>query len=125
MADSKKPGETTGSNGGRPDAFLGNGSRVEGSLSFSGPVELNGFVKGDVHSQGVLTIGPSAEIHAKIEGSEITVRGTVHGDIEARKLLTLEGSAKVFGNIKAERLKIEQGVVFEGSCSMSTTPQVA
>ena len=108
-------------NGASPDAFLGGGSKVEGTLSFSGPVELNGYVQGEVHAQGPLVIGSSAEIHARIEGSEITIRGTVHGDIEARKLLTLEGSAKVYGNIKAEKLRIDQGVIFEGSCSMSAS----
>ena len=101
------------------DAFLGQGSKVEGNLNFSGPVELNGYVQGEIHAEGALVIGPSAEIHAKVIGSEVIVRGLVKGDIEARKLLVLEGEARVFGNIKAEKLRIEQGVVFEGACTMT------
>lgn len=103
----------------RADAFLGKGSKVVGTLTFSGPVELDGNIEGEVIAQDRLTIGEAAVIHAKVSGAEITVRGTVHGDIIASKRLSLKKPAKIVGNISSASLSIEEGVIFEGKCSMN------
>lgn len=100
------------------DAFLGKGSRVVGALSFSGPVELDGDVEGEVHAKDRLIIGEAAVIKAKIVGAEILIKGSVTGDIIASKSLTLKRPARILGNITAANLSIEEGVVFEGKCSM-------
>ncbi len=107
---------STGSNGA---AFLGSDSRVVGTLTFSGNARLDGFVEGEVHSKDQLEIGESAVINAKVSGNRIVVRGTVNGDIEAKDMLTICKPAKVTGNISSRQLSIEEGVQFEGSCSMS------
>lgn len=100
--------------------FLGQGSKVVGKLSFTGQVELDGYIEGELTSQDKLTIGEAAVINARISGSEIFVRGTVNGDIVASKRLVLQKPAKVVGNISSTNLSIEEGVVFEGQCSMNT-----
>lgn len=105
---------------GNVDAFLGRGSRVVGAMTFSGPVELDGDVEGEVHAKDRLTIGESANVKAKIVGNEITIRGTVTGDIYASKSLTLKRPARIIGNIQSAVLSIEEGVIFEGKCSMAT-----
>lgn len=100
--------------------FLGQGSRVVGKLSFTGQVELDGYVEGELNSQDKLTIGEAAIINARVSGTEIFVRGTVNGDIVASKRLVLQKPAKVVGNISSTNLSIEEGVVFEGQCSMNS-----
>ncbi len=107
---------------GRGDAYLGQGSKVVGTLTFTGPVELDGQVEGEVNAKEALTIGKSAVINAKISGSEIVVFGTVNGDINATKRLSLRKPARVTGNLTCGNLSIEEGVVFEGKCTMSSTP---
>lgn len=106
---------------GKVEAFLGKGSKVVGNLSFTGPVEIDGYVEGEITAQDTLTIGESAVLNAKISGSEVLVRGTVNGDIVASKLLTLKRPAKIVGNIASANLSIEEGVIFEGRCSMNTS----
>jgi len=100
------------------EAFLGQGSKVNGTLTFSGPAELNGLVEGELHAKEKLTIGESAVINARIVGGEILVKGTVNGDISA-KTLSLKRPAKINGNISSSNLSIEDGVIFEGKCSMT------
>ena len=104
--------------GTKTSAFLGQGSKVVGTLNFSGPVELDGFVEGELNAQDKLVIGESAVVNAKINGSEVLVKGTVNGDIAASKRLILQKPAKISGNISSASLSIEEGVVFEGHCSM-------
>lgn len=117
----KKPeGDLSSTNGANssPDAFLGTGSKVVGTLTFTGPVELDGVVEGEISAQDKLVIGESAVIKARISGSEVLVKGTVTGDISASKRLILKKPAKIVGNISTTNLTIEEGVVFEGKCSM-------
>ena len=102
----------------RSDAFLGKGSKVSGNLHFSGPVEIGGQVEGEIVAQERIIISDSAEINAKIVGVEIIIHGKVTGDIQASKKLSLRKPARVNGNISSANLSIEEGVVFEGKCSM-------
>ena len=109
---------TPAQTGTKSSAFLGQGSKVVGTLNFSGPVELDGFVEGELNAQDKLVIGESAMVNARINGSEVLVKGTVNGDITASKRLILQRPAKVTGNISSASLSIEEGVLFEGQCSM-------
>jgi len=117
-----KPSPMPGVSGaatGRPEAYLGQGSRVTGTLLFTGQVELDGYVEGELQSQDRLIVGESAVINAKIIGSDVLVKGTVTGDIAASKRLVLKKPAKVVGNISSTCISIEEGVVFEGQCTMN------
>ncbi len=102
----------------RKDAFLGKGTKVVGSLSFAGSAEIEGYIEGELQAQDRLVIGESAVINAKISGTEIVIRGTVNGDITATNRLYLQKPAKVVGNVKCGSLGIEEGVAFEGKCTM-------
>lgn len=108
----------TSGSGERVEAFLGKGSKVVGNLTFTGPVELDGYVEGEIVAQDRLIIGEAAVINAKISGGEILVKGTVNGDITASKRLSFKRPAKVVGNITTTNLSIEEGVIFEGKSSM-------
>jgi cytoskeletal protein CcmA (bactofilin family) len=101
------------------DAVLGKGSKVVGALTFTGSVEIDCEVEGEIQSKERLTIGESALVKAKVHGTDVIVRGTVIGDIVATRTLQLKKPARVSGNISAPSLSIEEGVLFEGKCAMA------
>lgn len=109
----------------KQEAFLGKGSKIVGTLTFSGPVELDGHIEGEVIAQDRLVIGESGVVQAKVSGAEIVVRGSVTGDIHASRRLALKKPAKVIGNITTASLSIEEGVIFEGKSSMSGSQKIA
>ena len=112
--------------GARPDVFLGRGSKIVGTLTFTGVVELDGAVEGEIRSEGRLTIGEAGEINARIQGVEVVVRGKVVGDISASKKLVLQKPARIVGNVACSTLSVEEGVVIEGKISMtSASPSIA
>lgn len=104
--------------GGRSQAIIGNGSKISGSLMLAGQAEIDCAVEGEIDAPDTLIIGESAQVKARITGGDITVRGTVQGDIVATKRITLKRPAKVAGNLTAPNLIVEEGVLFEGKCSM-------
>ncbi len=105
----------------KPEAFIGKGSKIVGTLTFSGPVEIEGTIEGEIIAQDRLVIGEAAVIKGKISGSEVIVKGDVQGDIIASKRLSLRRPSKIVGNVSAGVLSMEEGVSFEGKCSMVNT----
>jgi len=93
---------------------------VNGTLSSSGDIQIDGRVEGDVHSAG-LVIGEKALIHGEVLADDVTVRGRVEGSIRARKVL-LCSTCHVEGNILHEAFAVEAGAFFEGNCRHSDNP---
>ena len=93
---------------------------VNGTLTSSGDMQIDGRVEGDVRSVG-LVIGDKAEIHGEIVAEDVTIRGRVIGRIRARKVL-LCATSHVEGDILHEAFAVEAGAFFEGSCRHSDNP---
>jgi len=93
---------------------------VNGTLTSSGDIQVDGRVEGDVRSAG-LVVGDKAYIHGEVLAEDITVRGRVQGSIRARKVL-LCATSHVEGNILHEAFAVETGAFFEGNCRHADNP---
>lgn len=102
-------------------AFLGQGTRLTGRIAFEGPARIEGEVEGEIHAPDSLFVGESAVLNAQIAGGTIVIHGKVTGDITATKRLEIRAPGKVYGNLTTPSLVIEDGVVFEGHCSMGAS----
>ena len=102
---------------------LGAGTKVNGNLEFTGIANINCEIEGQILAKEQLTIAESSLIKGKIEGVEIIIKGSVLGDITASKRLSLEKGAKITGNITAPVISIQEGVFFEGKCTMTPAKQ--
>jgi|UniRef100_A0A7C4ETP0 cytoskeletal protein CcmA (bactofilin family) len=100
--------------------FLGSQTEFEGKLSFSGVVHLDGTFHGEIISRGTLVIGSASVVHAQVHASVLKIAGEVHGDLTATERIELYPPARVYGNIRTPSLVVEEGVIFEGMCSMSS-----
>ncbi|ACD83515.1 bactofilin family protein [Candidatus Methylacidiphilum infernorum] len=95
--------------------ILDQSSEFQGSVGFSGELQLNGKLQGDIHSEdGVLLIGPNAVVKAEIKAKTIIIKGQVEGNLFAKERLELLNTSKVFGDIKTSSLLIEPGAIFVG-----------
>ena len=107
------------------NAFLGKGTEFEGKLSFNGAVRIDGLFKGEIFTEGTLIVGESALIESNIHVSHIIVSGEIRGNIVADTRIEIHAPGKVFGNIQAPTVVIDEGVVFEGNCSMRAVTEAA
>jgi cytoskeletal protein CcmA (bactofilin family) len=97
---------------------FGKETQFFGDLTFKKSLQINGTFEGEISSGGFLVIGEGAVVKANINAKVVIVNGTVYGNIEAREKLEIQPNGKVFGNIRTAKLKIADGVIFEGSCEM-------
>ena len=100
------------------NAFLGKNTEFEGRLSFEGAVRIDGHFKGEIESEGTLIVGESALIESEVKVSHVIISGEVRGNILASKKIEIHAPGKVFGNICAPAVVMDEGVVFEGTCTM-------
>ena len=102
---------------------LGKETDFNGSMRFRDSLKIDGSFSGEIISGGFLYIEQGATITANIRVGSIVVGGTVKGNIEATEKLEMLSTGKVYGNIRTAKLKIADGVVFEGKCEMIRNPQ--
>jgi cytoskeletal protein CcmA (bactofilin family) len=100
--------------------FLGSQTEFTGKLSFSGVVHLDGVFHGEIISRGTLVVGSDSVVHAQIHSNVLKIAGEVRGDLTATEKIELYPPARVYGNIRTPNLSIEEGVIFEGTCSMAS-----
>ena len=100
-------------------AFVGKGVEFKGVISYSGTVRIDGYLDGEIHTDGVLLIGDEAVIQAKVTAGTIVCKGKVTGDIAAKERVKLRAPAVFNGSMKTPMLSIEDGVLFNGGLEMA------
>ena len=125
-ATSAKVGPGTASSvNGSTTTVIGQGATLVGNMQLKGCSEIAGQVEGEVVSEDRIIIAETAVVDGQVRGAEVIVYGTVNGDITAERLLALKDRARVTGNISSSALVIEEGVYFDGKCSMQNAQQTA
>jgi len=102
---------------------LGKETDFNGVMRFRDSLKIDGTFSGEIVSSGFLYVEQGAVITANIRVGSVVVGGTVKGNIEATEKLEMLATGKVYGNIRTAKLRIADGVIFEGKCEMIRNPQ--
>ena len=97
---------------------ISKGVKIEGKLSCSGNIRLDGEVQGDISSQGVVIIGENGKVNGQINADSITIGGRVAGTLKAKDKVVLESKANLKGDIITKILMVEAGAIFNGNTKM-------
>ena len=101
------------------NAFVGKGVEFKGTISYSGTIKIDGYLDGEIHTDGVLLVGEEAVIQAKITAGTIVSKGKITGDVVAKECVKLRAPAVMNGSVKAPVLSMEDGVLFNGALEMA------
>lgn len=107
----------------RISTTLGRETEFNGIMRFRDSLKIDGTFTGEIISAGFLYVENGASITANIKVGSVVIGGTVKGNIEASEKLEMLSTGRVFGNIRTTKLKIADGVVFEGKCEMIRNAQ--
>ncbi len=100
-------------------AFVGKGVEFKGTITYNGTVRIDGFLDGEIHTEGVLLVGEEAVITAKVTAGTIVCKGKITGDMCAKEKIKLRAPAVISGGVKTPMLSIEEGVLFNGNLEMA------
>ena len=97
---------------------IGSGTVIKGDIISNEAIRIDGTLEGSLISKGKLVIGATGIIEGEVSCQNADVWGIINGQITVSELLSLKSSAKLNGDIITNKLSIEPGAAFTGSCSM-------
>jgi cytoskeletal protein CcmA (bactofilin family) len=98
--------------------MIGNGTIINGDIQSKSDIRIDGILKGSVKTEGKLVVGTSGVVEGDVVCSDADISGEIKAKITVSKLLSLKSTSKLNGDIITNKLSIEPGASFSGSCSM-------
>jgi cytoskeletal protein CcmA (bactofilin family) len=102
----------------RIDCLIGAGTTIEGNITFSGGLRVDGHVRGNVlaaeDKPGTLVLSEQARIEGEIHVSHVVINGTVVGPVHAIEYVELQAKANVTGDVHYRTLEMQLGAVVQG-----------
>ena len=89
---------------------------IKGSLRFETSLMIKGSLEGEIISEGLLVVGPTAKINATIVTKRLISHGEIQGEVTASEQVVLKGTAVQTGDIITPYIIMESGSIFNGSC---------
>ena len=103
---------------GRIDSLIGVGTSIEGDVTFTGGLRVDGEVKGNVRGADGQPATLVISEHARIEGgvfvSHLVINGTVVGPVNSSDFLELQTRARVTGDVEYSTIEMHLGAVVQG-----------
>ncbi len=103
---------------------ISKGVKIEGKLSCSGSIRLDGEVKGDISSQSTVIIGENGKVNGQINAENINIGGKVIGTVRAKEKLSLDVRGNLQGDVFSKTISIESGAIFNGNCKMGDSVNI-
>jgi cytoskeletal protein CcmA (bactofilin family) len=100
------------------DSFIGDKSRLEGTLSFNGTLTVLGKFKGKIKGGEGVVLGEGSESEAEVEAGHVVIHGNMVGKIKAEKRVEIHRRAQIEADVVTPNLIVHDGALFEGRCSM-------
>lgn len=101
--------------------MIGEGTVLDGTITSSGDVHVRGRIVGTVRAEGKVVVAQEGEVEGEVASSNADIAGRIDGDVRVENRLILKSTARIEGNIYTDRLVIEEGAVYNGSCEMGTS----
>lgn len=102
----------------RIDTLIGVGTIIEGDMTFSGGLRIDGQVNGNViaaHGKpGTLVLSEHAKVNGEVHATHLVVNGVINGMVSASDYLELQSKAKVAGDVSYKTVEIQLGAIIEG-----------
>jgi cytoskeletal protein CcmA (bactofilin family) len=100
------------------NTVIGEGTSFNGALKVEGSIIVNGEFEGTISASETLIVGKNGSIRGGLNVRDAMVSGKVKGKIVAKDRVELQTGARLEGDVYARSFMIEEGVFFQGNCSM-------
>lgn len=99
--------------------LISQGTELVGDINFTGTLEINGSVIGNINSQhkdARVRILNGGSVQGDIRAAVIELNGTVKGNIFALQSLCLQSDCNIEGNIHYSNMEMRVGAQVNGAC---------
>jgi cytoskeletal protein CcmA (bactofilin family) len=111
-------GSKSKSGGTRVDTIIGQQTRIEGDIHFSGGLHIDGRIKGNIvaetGSASVLTVSEHGSIEGDVNVPTVILNGSVAGDVHSDDRIELAAKAEVNGDVYYNLIEMAMGAAVNG-----------
>jgi cytoskeletal protein CcmA (bactofilin family) len=109
----------------RATAWIGQGVIVEGKITSTQDLRIDGKVEGEIAvGDHGLIIGAGASIKANLVARAIVISGAVNGNVTATERIDLHSAGSITGDIRSPRLVLAEGAVVTGKVDVGGNRRV-
>ncbi|MDP1733151.1 MAG: polymer-forming cytoskeletal protein [Sulfuritalea sp.] len=102
----------------RIDSLIGAGTTIEGNVTFTGGLRIDGEIRGNVYSltdqPGTLVVSEHARIEGEVNVPHLVINGTVNGQVRSSVSLELQPRARVTGDVDYNSIELHLGAIVDG-----------
>jgi len=102
----------------RIDTLVGRNTEIDGDLSFSGGLHVDGTIRGNISAgngpESMLSLSQHGVIKGEIRVPHVTINGTVEGDVYAEQRLELGAEARITGDVHYNLIEMTVGATVDG-----------
>lgn len=100
---------------------IGAGTVIKGDIKSSGNFRIDGTLIGSINCKGKIIVGNTGIVEGEINCQNADFSGDIKANVKVGELMSLKASSKLTGDIITNKLAIEPGAVFSGSCNMDSS----
>ncbi|MEA5006352.1 MAG: polymer-forming cytoskeletal protein [Rikenellaceae bacterium] len=97
---------------------ISSGTEFRGILTSSCDIRIDGYFEGELSTAGKLVIGESGQLIGDVICRSCDIWGSIQGKVIVRETFGLKKNGAITGNVACQRISIEDGGTFNGSCKM-------
>ncbi len=87
-------------------SVVGQGARIEGTLSSTGSLRIHGRLSGDIAVDGDVSVAAGSDVRADINARSISLAGKVKGNLTAPGEVVLPSQSRVEGDVRAQSVTV-------------------
>src|SRR5438093_1537189 len=87
-------------------SVVGEGARVEGTLTSAGSLWIHGHVTGEISVEGEVLVSPESVVEADIRARSISLAGRMKGSLTAPGVVSLPPESRVEGDVQARSVAV-------------------
>lgn len=111
------------------DTLIGRQTEINGDVSFSGGLHVEGRIKGNVlaasDKASTLSVAEAGIIEGNVKVANVVVNGRIVGEVRTTERLTLGAKARIVGDVRYRVLQMEAGALVNGQLVYEGTETVS
>jgi len=102
------------------NSIIGEGTKFKGEFDLNGLLRIDGDFTGVIRTKGKVLVGQNGRAECTLNAGTVVVGGVVRGEILSTEKVVILSTGLVLGNITTPRLIVEEGVILNGSCRITS-----
>ncbi len=101
--------------------IIAEGTTFTGDIVTSGDCRIDGTIHGNINSSAKIFIGKNGQLVGDVKCNAMDIEGVVKANVETSDILSIKATATMEGNVLVNKIAIEPGARFSGTCKMHAT----